>query len=335
MRRSKENYEFKDALELNNATYIDYLNRFKRIALSMFEWVNLPKSMDARYLELCLFYNGQAALLKDKSYGFINTKAATNGDVNIYGLPTKINCFSYSYQSIRTLYTGLDPNLSDKQFENQKNNECILVMNNEDRLPTAGSLELFAWRLYNADRTCDVNIQAQKTPVMIVMDEKQRLTMMQLYNQYNGNMPFIFGDKNLLNDGNKIESITTQAPYIVDKISDYKREIWNEALTYLGINNISRDKKERLTENESNENNELVNLNLQSMLIPRIRACKQFNEKYGLTGTDKEISVRVRSDLYNIIKQEESVISDYMDNGRIDKEENKKKIEMIEGEKDE
>ena len=329
MRRSKENYEFKDALEINNATYIDYLNRFKRIALSMFEWVNLPKSMDARYIELCLFYNGQCAFLKDPKYGFINTKAAANGYVNIYGLPTKINCFSYSYQSVRSLYTGLDPNISEKQFENQKNNECILVMNNEDRLPTAGSLELFAWRLYNADRTCDVNIQAQKTPVMIVMDEKQRLTMMQLYNQYNGNMPFIFGDKNLLNDGNKIEAIQTLAPYIVDKITDYKKEIWNEALTYLGINNISRDKKERLTENESSENNELVNLNLQAMLIPRIRACKQFNEKYGLTGTDKEISVRVRSDLYNIIKQEESVISDYIDNGRID---NPKNVEKIEGE---
>ena len=329
MRRSKENYEFKDALELNNATFNDYLNRFKRIALSMFEWVNLPSSMDARYLEKCLFYNGQAALLKDKTYGFINTKAAANGYVNIYGLPTKINCFSYSYQSIRTLYTGLDENLSPAQMEYQKNNECILVMNNEDRLPTAGSLELFAWRLYNADRTCDVNITAQKTPVLIVTDEKQRLTMMNMYNQYNGNQPFIFGDKNLLTDGMKLEAIKTESPYIVDKITDYKKEIWNEALTFLGINNIARDKKERLTENESSENNELVNLNLQAMLIPRIRACKQFNEKFGLTGTDKEISVRVRSDLYNIIKQEESVISDYIDNGRIDEPEN---IEKIEGE---
>ena len=332
MKRSKENYEFKDALELNNATFNDYLHRFQRIALSMFEWVNLPKSMDARYLEKCLFYNGQAALLKDKTYGFINTKAAANGYVNIYGLPTKINCFSYSYQSIRTLYTGLNENLTPAQMEYQKNNECILVMNNEDRLPTAGSLELFAWRLYNADRTCDVNITAQKTPVMVITDEKQRLTMMQLYNQYNGNMPFIFGDKNLLADGNKVESLTTQAPYIVDKISEYKKEIWNEALTFLGINNIARDKKERLTENESNENNELVNLNLQAMLIPRMRACKEFNEKFGLTGTDQEISVRVRSDLYNIIKQEESVISDYMDNGRIDEEENIKKLEGVENE---
>ena len=326
MKRNNQSYKFVDSAIINDNTYYDYLNRFKRIALSMFEWVNLPKSMDARYLELCLYYTGQAALLKDKNYGFINTKAANNGYVNIYGLPTKVNCFSYSYQSIRTLYTGLLPNLSEKQFEYQKNNEAILVMNNWDRLPTAGSMELFAYRLYNAERTCDVNLNAQRTPIIIAVDEKQRLMMENLYNQYNGNQPFIFGDKNQLDD-TKLKAINTEAPYIVDKVSDYKKEIWNEALTYLGIQNISREKKERLTENESNENNELVNLNLLAMLEPRRRACREFNEKYGLTGTDKEISVRVRSDLYNIIKQNESIVSDYQDNGRIDKEKNIKKIE--------
>ena len=305
MKRSNQNNKFIDSAILNDNTYYDYLNRFKRIALSMFEWVNLPKSMDSRYLEMCLYYNGQAALLKDKKYGFINTKAAANGYVNIYGLPTKINCFSYSYQSIRTLYNGLNP---EEDFEKQKDNdEAILVMNNWDRLPTAGSMELFALRLYNAQRTCDVNLNAQRTPLIIAVDEKQRLMMENLYNQYNGNQPFIFGDKNQLDDS-KLKAINTEAPYIIDKISDYKKEIWNEALTYLGIQNIARDKKERLTENESNENNELVNLNLFAMLEPRREACRKFNEKFGLTGTDKEISVRVRSDLYNIIKIMEKLI---------------------------
>ena len=53
-------------------------------------------------------------------------------------------------------------------------------------------------------------------------------------------------------------------------------------------------------------------MNLQSFLAPRLEACKQFNEKFGLTGTDKEISVRVRSDLFNIIKQEMSITKDYI-----------------------
>ena len=326
MKRGKsQNYKFEDSLIVNDATYVDYLNRFRRIALSMFEWVNLPKSMDARYLEQCLYYNGQASLLFDKNYGFINTKCAGSGYVNIYGLPDKFNCFSYGFNSMRKLYTGLNPLLTENQFENQKNYECILVMNNWDRTPTAGSMELFAWRLYLAQRTCDVNISGQRFPVMIVGDEKQRLLLENLYNQYNGNQPFIFGNKNQLND-DMLKAIKTDSPYVADKITEYKKEIWNEALTYLGINNISVQKKERLTESESNENNELVNLNLQSMLAPRLEACRQFNEKYGLTGTDKEISVRVRSDLKNIIKMEQSIVSDYQDNKRIDKQENIEKI---------
>lgn len=324
-RRKSQNYKFEDSLIVNDATYVDYLNRFRRIALSMFEWVNLPKSMDARYLEQCLYYNGQASLLFDKNYGFINTKCAGSGYVNIYGLPDKFNCFSYGFNSMRKLYTGLNPLLTENQFENQKNYECILVMNNWDRTPTAGSMELFAWRLYLAQRTCDVNISGQRFPVMIVGDEKQRLMLENLYNQYNGNQPFIFGNKNQLND-DMLKAIKTDSPYVADKITEYKKEIWNEALTYLGINNISVQKKERLTESESNENNELVNLNLQSMLAPRLEACRQFNEKYGLTGTDKEISVRVRSDLKNIIKMEQSIVSDYQDNKRIDKKENIDKI---------
>ena len=330
MKRNNQSYKFTDSLVINDQTYYDYLNRFKRIALSIFEWVNLPKSMNARYIELCLYYTGQCAFLKDKVYGFINTKACSNGVVNIYGLPTKINCFSYDYQSTRTLFTGLNPNLSDKQFEYQKNNEAILVMNNWDRLPTAPSMELFAFRLYNAERTCDVNLNAQRTPIVIAVDETQRMMLENLFQQYNGNQPFIFGDKSQLTDI-PLKAINTQAPYVIDKICEYKKEIWNEALTYLGIQNIARDKKERLTESESNENNELVNLNLFAMLEPRKQACREFNEKFGLTGTSQEISVRVRSDLYNIIKQQESLVSDYQDNGKIDNKENIKKIEKIEG----
>lgn len=327
-RRKSQSYKFEDSLMINDATYIDYLNRFRRIALSMFEWVNLPKSMDARYLEQCLYYMGQASLLYDKKYGFINTKCAGSGYVNIYGLPDRFNCFSYGFNSMRKLYVGMNPMLTEAQKENQKNYECILVMNNWDRTPTAGSMELFAWRLYLAQRTCDVNISSQRFPIMVVGDEKQRLMLENLYSQYDGNQPFIFGNKNQLNE-DILKAIKTDSPYVADKVTDYKKEIWNEALTYLGINNISINKKERLTENESNENNELVNLNLQSMLAPRLEACRQFNEKFGLTGTDKEISVRVRSDLKNIIKMEQSIVSDYQDNKRIDNEENKEKIKEV------
>ena len=314
MKKNKmNNIAFMDSMLINNQTYIDYLERFKKIALSMFEWVNLPESMNARYLEECLYYKGQAALLKDETKGFINTQSCSNGQINIYGLPTSLNCYSFGYQADRKLYTGL-------KDEKAQKDTCVLVMNTWQKVPTAPTLELFALRLYEAERTCDVNIKAQKTPVLITVDESQRLTMENLYSQYDGNKPMIFGDKNQLQSG-VLKAITTEAPYIADKVIEYKKEIWNEALTYLGINNIAVNKKERLVTDEANYNNELTNLNLQSFLIPRQEAAKQFNELFGLTGTDKEISVRVRSDLYNIIKQEDSIVKDFDNDGIIEESE--------------
>lgn len=305
----KNNYPFIDSDVLNSSTFRDYLLRLRKIALSIFEWNNLPTSMNERKLEMDLFDKGIAALLKDEQYGFINTSCASSGDLNIYGLPTRLNCYSFEYQTMRKLYTG-SLGLSEAQKKVRENQECILVMNNWDLLPTSTTLELYAYKLYEADMSALVNIKAQKTPVMILINENQKLAMENLYSQYDGNKPFIFGDKDSLSP-DQIKALRTEAPFVADKIQEYKNTIWNEALQFLGINNIMIEKKERLITDEASSNNEVVNLNLQSFLIPRLEACKQFNEKFGLTGTDKEISVRVRSDLENMIKRELSITKDF------------------------
>ena len=301
----RKDIEFLDSELANQQTYFDYLNRFKKIALSMFEWENLPEGMNQRYLEQCLYYRGQASLLYDEDFGYLNTQCCSNGNLNIYYLPSSLNCYSFGYQQDRKLYTGI-VNYDKETGERIKTDQCILVMNNWERIPTALTLELFAYRLYEAQRTADVNIMNSKTPILILTDENQKLALQNAYTQYSGNSPVIFADKNSGLEG-AIKSIDTKVDFIADKITEYKKEIWNEALTFLGINNLKDDKKERLITDEANSNNELINLNLQSYLIPRQEACKQFNEYFGLTG-DKAIKVKVRSDLHNIIKETESVI---------------------------
>ena len=302
--------EFRDAIIMNDATYNDYLCRMKKIALSMFEWVNLPDTCNARYLEQCLFYNGQAGLLWDEDYGFINTQVADSGYINIYGLPTKLNCYSFRYHTTRELFTH-NTNLPPEE-------EVILVMNNYDRIPTSSSLCLFAQRLMEAQRTADINIKSQRFPILIPTDQRQQYTLKRLYEEYDGNSPVIYGDKNIISS-DAIKAIKTDAPFIANDIMLYKTEIWNEFLTSLGLNNLS-EKRERLISQEVDSNNEVVNMNMQSMLIPRKQACKEFNEKFGLTG-DKAIDVRLRSDLYNIIKENESIISDYDIEKKIEEDE--------------
>ena len=299
------NREFIESSVLNTETYLNYLERLKQVAISQFEWLNLPSSMNAQFLERCLYEFGKASLLKTKDYGFINAKAVGSSDLNIYMLPSSINCFSTdSLNEDRKLYNGfLDEETSEYDY-------CVLVKNNQDMIPTEPTLRLFAWRLYEAERTCDVNIKAQKTPVLIVGDESLKLAMKNLFEKYEGNEPVIYADKKQLGT-DTLRALKTDAPFIADKVMEYKKEIWNEALTFLGINNINVEKRERLVKEEANANNELVNLNLQNRLLVRKEACKQFNELFNLTG-DNAIDVRVRSDLTNAIKTYDSTASDYI-----------------------
>ena len=295
MKRRKNRQQ--EAVYMNDRTYLDYQYRLQKIATSIFEWKNLPDSMDSRYLEYCLYTLGQCAILKTKEYGFINTKATIQGELNIYGLPTAVNCFTYGqFSQQRRVYNGLTtPN-------NNEYTECILVKNTWERVPTCVSMNLFALRLYEAERTCDVNVKNAKRSKLILTSENQRLTLENVFRQYDSNVPYIFGDSENFKLGG-IESIDISGEFIAPQIMEYKKEIWNEALLTLGLDNLS-EKKERLISDEVSANNEVINMNLMSYLAPRQEACKQFNEKYGLN-----IDVGVRSDLMNIIKTYASTVN--------------------------
>ena len=298
-----------DAIFLNNETFNNYAARFYEIATSIFEWQNLPDSCDARYLEHCLYYKGMAALLKTDEYGFINTKASANGDLNIYGLPTALNCYSYSFNEVRRVYNGMTDYGLSRNFEDtdQYTSECILVMNNTQRIPTFTAMRLFALRLTEVERTIDTNIKRLKLPYILTGSKEQEFTLRHIYEAIDNNEPALVVDKNNINLRD-INSIELKVPLLANDLMVYKKEIINEALTVLGVNNLS-EKRERLISDETNTNNEMINYNLMSFLAPRQLAAKQFNEKYKLTG-DKEVTVRIRSDLDNIIKRAMSIVSD-------------------------
>ena len=152
---------------------------------------------------------------------------------------------------------------------------------------------MFSRRLYLLDRVIDVNANAQKTPVLIQGTEKQRTTLINLYKEYNGNSPFIFGDKNL--DLNTLKSLNTGAPYVADKIYQLKTQIWNEALTYLGISNINIQKKERLVTDEVTRNQGGTIASRYSRLQARRDGVKKINAMFGTN-----ISVDYREDFKEI-----------------------------------
>ena len=327
MGKRKSRNSLEDAVLVNNATYFDYLERFKKIVLSLFEWENLPDSMDARYLERCLYYTGQAAMLYLEPYGYINTKSATSGKLNLYGLPTMIRCYSYGeINTSRRVYSGVSDAVAqingyEDDTDDKKSTEAILVLNNWEGTATAQTIELFAYRMYTAERAIDVNVRAQKTPYVVLTNENERLSMKNALQQVDENAMALVGERNHF-DPEAIRTLNTGAPYVADKLTDYKHSIWNEFLTFIGVDNIS-EKRERMISAETMSNNECVNLNLMASLKPREKAAEQFNQKYGMN-----INVKLRSDIYNIIKSTESVVMDSLD---AESTENIEKLEVANG----
>lgn len=262
---------FDESMILNNLTYRQYLNRLTELAISMFEWKNLPKTVDARYLELHLFETGCMVYFKDEVIGDLCLDCIVNGKLDVYGNPL-----------LRRAYSGY--NNYQKLL---KYNNSVIIWNNYLHSNSILDVEMFARRLYNIDRIIDINANAQKTPVLLQGSEKQRLTLLNLYKEYDGNAPFIFGDKNL--DINALKALSTNAPYVSDKLYQLKTQIWNEALTYLGISNINIQKKERLITDEVTRNQGGTIASRYSRLEARRQAVEKINEMFG---TNIEVNYR-------------------------------------------
>ena len=262
---------FDESMVLNNLTYRQYLNRLTELAISMFEWKNLPDTVDARYLELHLFETGCMVYFKDDVIGDLCLDCIVNGRLDVYGNPLLRRAYS-GYNNYQKLLSYKD---------------SVIIWNNYLHSNSILDVEMFARRLYNVDRIIDINANAQKTPVLVLGNEKQRLTLLNLYKEYDGNAPFIFGDKNL--DINALKALSTNAPYVCDKLYQLKTQIWNEALTYLGISNINIQKKERLISDEVTRNQGGTIASRYSRLESRRQAVEKINDMFG---TNIEVNYR-------------------------------------------
>ena len=278
----------------NNATYIDYLNRLRLLATSLFTWENLDEVAGfgaSRFLEQSLFDNGRACFVKDDELGFMVLKVNPSDKLNIYKLPTRVMAWSIGYE------------------KNYDFDDVVYIMNNELQLPTSQTINLIAYRLYETERTIDTNLIAQKTPILIEGDTKTILTLKNVYMQYSGNTPFIFGNKQF-DISNKLNVLKTDAPYLIDKLTIHKHELWNEALTYLGIDNANTDKKERLITDEVESNNDLINFYLNCFYKTRKQACDLINEKF-LKDSDLKISISLNKDIADLLNVNKNDIINY------------------------
>ena len=264
--------EFGESAWRNKIAHDQYLERLTELAIAMFDWQNLPDTVDPRYMELALFSEGMSVFFEDEVLGFLCLKVMPDAPLNVYEIPMGRTAYAVN---------GYQKRLDDEN--------SVIIYNNMLHTNSVMMVEMFATRLAELDRIVEINAQAQKTPVLVQGSETQRLTLKNLYKEYAGNAPVIFGDKNL--DINSLKVLKTDAPYIADKLYQLKTQIWNEALTYLGISNLNIQKKERLISDEAIRSQGGTIASRYSRLESRREAVEKINDMF-----DLDIRVDFRED---------------------------------------
>ena len=268
-----------------------FYNLFYLICINRFIWNNLPNNIDKDFIERELVNVGELAFINHPTFGFMVTYCM--GDyINYYGRPTKYLCWT----SNNEICEWFDAD------------EIVVIRNNKLSQNTHDFIDRYASNIAEIQKTKEVNINAQKTPVLISCDESQRMTLKNFYEQYEGNMPVIYGSKAM--DINGVKVFKTDAPFLADKLQQVKRDEFNECLTFMGIN-TTPEKKERLITDEVNANNDMVNICLSIFLNSRKAAIEEINKKFNLN-IELDLAEYCKSDYERVSSSsmEEGVINE-------------------------
>lgn len=274
----------------NDSTYLSYLWRLCDLAISVFEWKNLPEGINERMIERFLLWNGMALFVYDEGIkadpmqrspeGYAIMQMTFTGEFDIYNVPEKRMAYSTNSKH------------SYMEFDSA---DSVICFNDNLGTPTWLALELYAKRLWRLERCIDVNVEQQKTPRIVKCSEKQRMTMKNLFAQVDGFMPTVWADKDL--DLTGVEVLDTSSPLVALDLQAAKHQIWNEALTYLGIENTNTDKKERMVSDEVLGNMGDVEAQRFTRLNCRKQFCEEVNEMFGLDiGCDFRSGMYIRTD---------------------------------------
>lgn len=269
----------------NRLTYNFYYDRLLEMSLSRYEWINLPDSVDARFLELTLFKNGQALFFDDDVLGMLALPVIISGPFNVYKIPIRRRAFTPGVSSVNET----DKSTVSTYHAERTNKDSVICYNNMLHSPSLNMCRMYARRLADIDRTIDVNISAQKTPVLIEADSNTLLSLKNAYKQFDGNYPVIYGKKGI---SEHINVLTTGAPLVAPALQQLKQTIWNDAMEALGIANHGADKKERVNTLEIQANQGGTIASRYSGLIAREQACDAVNRMFGT-----DIGVRYREEV--------------------------------------
>lgn len=278
---------------LNNAlfSFLPTYAEFSNICLTNFEW-KFPaenEQLNSDFNELLLFYKGRSALINTGDTGYMLCDFnAIDRHFNMFGYPTLIE--------------AIDIFNDNKVLGQFSSDNFVIIPNNRIWYPTNYTVLKYSVDIANIIEAMDLNVEAQKFPVVLQGTPEQKTTLQQIANKIETGDKYIFLDKNYNVDD--IKTLFINAPFISKELDEIKERKRAELLTKIGINNANVYKESGINESETNANNNLVSYNLESFITPRLNAIKEIKSKF-----DIDVSLKFRGrglteneSIYNLIE---------------------------------
>jgi hypothetical protein len=262
------------------------------LAINRFTYENLPDSVDRRFIELCLLFNGQIVWYWDKDYDKLLAVRGTGvGAMNFYDNPisfttigpgnniisTDNSTATFRPKTLSAYIPAADKDLAQKK----KQLKAVGMYSNALRMPDYDIVMIYSTRLATIDRTLEINTKNARRNKLVTSSPNTTLSMVNIARQQDEGVETI-----QVSGAARPEDLISVLdlgilPDAYDKLSILRARWWNEAMGLLGIDNANQDKKERLVQAEVSANDGQTDSMRYVALNARRQALEYINDIWG------------------------------------------------------
>ena len=228
---------------MNTSAYYYRLYLLKKL-FGRFKIENIPEGWDEDYMLETLFMSGYFVVC-DTEAGVLPLRCGLTG-INVFEKPT----------------TAVIANPVLGNFERTIDVDCVVCQLQPNFEGVYPLINRYATMLAMCDSSISVNLMNTKAAFVFGASNKsQAETLKKMFDKISCGEPAVF-----MKDGLSEENffaIPAKQNYIANDVQILKRQIIAEFLTEIGINNTNMDKRERLTDDEVNANDQEVIANIQ------------------------------------------------------------------------
>jgi hypothetical protein len=264
------------------------------LAVNRFKWVNLPESIDARFLEMCLFFNALVVFYWDKDYDkLLAVRGTGTGFVNMLDNPVSFSVIGpgslikpvtdtapaqFQNKTIQSYSPAAHEGIPNKE----QREKAFPIWANYLRAPEIDTVNIYASRLAWIDRTLEINTRNARRNKVVTGSQNMQLSMVNAVRSMDQ------GDELIQLTGPMQDMEFVQAldlgvtPESYEKLSILRGRIWNDAMTLFGIDSANQEKKERMVVAEVGANDNQTDSFKYISLNSRQQAVERINKVFGL-----------------------------------------------------